>query len=125
MKVKDDEKFISLFEKNFKNKIFIGFNFNSGDLERFNDNFQKFFKEAEVIDLIDIYQQIFLEKASSLKDMCQKILEKSLCKYEQCSNWENRPLKQAQLHYAAMDALVCVKLYKKLMNENNDDVIMY
>ena len=125
LKVKDDEKFISLFEKNFKNKIFIGFNFNSGDLERFNDNFQKFFKEAEVIDLIDIYQQIFLEKASSLKDMCQKILEKSLCKYEQCSNWENRPLKQAQLHYAAMDALVCVKLYKKLMNENNDDVIMY
>ena len=49
--------------------------------------------------------------------MCKEVLGINLCKYEQCSFWENRPLKQSQLHYAAIDALVCVSLYKKINNK--------
>ena len=39
----------------------------------------------------------------------------NLDKYEQKSNWDLRPLKQSQKHYAALDAIVCVKIYKKLI----------
>ena len=72
------------------------------------------FKQSTIIDLIDIYQHKFLEKAPSLKDLCLRFLGNKLCKYEQCSNWDNRPLKKRQLHYAALDAIVCISLYKKL-----------
>ena len=39
---------------------------------------------------------------------------KQLSKYEQQSNWTLRPLRKAQVHYAALDALVCIKIYKEL-----------
>ena len=116
LKMNNDEKFFDLFEQYFKDKIFIGYAFNNSDIEQFNERLQKMFKECTIIDLIDIYQQKFLEKSPSLKELCQKFLGKKLCKYEQCSNWENRPLRKRQLHYAALDALVCISLYKKIVN---------
>ena len=114
LKMKNDEQFFNFFEQCFKNKIFIGYAFNKSDIEQFNGKLQKMFKKADIIDLIDIYQLKYLKKAGSLKDMCQEFLGAKLCKYEQCSNWENRPLKKRQLHYAALDAIVCITLYKKM-----------
>ena len=118
IKMKNNKEFFNLFEQNFKYKIFIGFDFNKNDIEQFFDELQKMFKEVEIIDLIDLYQNKYLEKAPSLKIMCEKILGKKMCKYEQCSNWENRPLKKSQLHYAAFDAIVCISLYKVLSSIN-------
>jgi len=114
IKMKEDKEFFDLFKQNFKDKIFIGYAFNKSDIEQFFDELQKMFKDVEIIDLVDLYQNKFMEKAPSLKIMCEKILGKKMCKYEQCSYWENRPLKKSQLHYAAFDAIVCVSLYKKL-----------
>ena len=114
IKMKDDKEFFDLFKQNFKDKIFIGYAFNKSDIEQFFDELQNMFKDAEIIDLVDLYQNKFMEKAPSLKIMCEKVLGKKMCKYEQCSYWENRPLKKSQLHYAAFDAIVCVSLYKKL-----------
>jgi len=116
LKMKTDEQFFNLFEQYFKDKTFIGYAFNQSDIEQFNEPLQNMFKNAKIIDLIDIYQHKFLKKASSLKDMCKEFLGSNLCKYEQCSNWENRPLKKRQLHYAALDAIVCVSLFKKMTN---------
>ena len=115
-KMKNDIEFFNLFKNNFSDKIFIGYDFNKNDIEQFFDEMQIMFKNAEIIDLIDMYQNKYIEKASSLKNMCEKLLEKKMCKYEQCSNWENRPLKKSQLHYAAYDAIVCVSLFKVLKN---------
>ena len=39
-----------------------------------------------------------MEKAPSLKIMCEKVLGKKIYKYEQCSYLENRPLKKSQLN---------------------------
>ena len=54
-----------------------------------------------------------MEKAPLLKIICEKVLGKKMCKYEQCSYLEKTPLKKSQLHYAAFDAIVCVPFYKK------------
>ena len=116
LKMKTDDQFFNLFEQYFKDKTFIGYAFNQSDIEQFNEPLQNMFKNAKIIDLIDIYQHKFLKKACSLKDMCKEFLGSNLCKYEQCSNWENRPLKKRQLHYAALDAIVCVSLFKKMTN---------
>ena len=115
LKIKNNEIFIELFRKYFVNKTFVGFSFNNSDLEKFNDGFRNVFKDSTIVDLIDLYQYKYLEKAGSLSSMCEKFLNKKLCKEQQCSNWEKRELDQRQLNYAALDALVCVQLYKKLV----------
>ena len=114
LKMENDKELMELFINSFKDKAFIGYAFNKSDIEQFCERLQNMFKECTIIDLIDIYQHKFLEKAPCLKELCQKFLGNKLCKYEQCSNWENRPLKKRQLHYAALDAIVCISLYKKM-----------
>lgn len=116
LKLIKEKEFIETFNKYFSNKTFVGYSFDSSDLEHFSSGIQNTFKKANIIDLIDLYQYRYLTKVKGLKNLCNEILGINLCKYEQCSFWENRPLKQSQLHYAAVDALVCVSLYKKLIN---------
>ena len=116
IKLTKEKEFSELFWKYFSNKTFVGYSFDSSDLEHFSSAIQNTFKKADIIDLIDLYQYKYLTRAQGLKNMSKEILGINLCKYEQCSFWENRPLKQSQIHYAAVDALICVSLYKKLIN---------
>ena len=112
------EKFYEIFEQYFKNKIFIGFYFDKNDLEVFPPKLKCFFEDSNNCTIYDVFfmaQQKFLEKGQSLKSLTEKIYGKSLCKYEQCSNWNLRPLSKCQKHYAALDALICVMIYKKLI----------
>ena len=46
---------------------------------------QNIFKYAEIIDLVDFYQNTFIEKAPSLKKMPEKIVGKK------CTNINNAP----------------------------------
>jgi hypothetical protein len=46
----------------------------------------------------------------SLATLVDQHLNARLCKMEQASAWNKRPLRKAQMHYAALDAVVCLKL---------------
>ena len=107
-------EFKELFIKVFNEHIFISFGF-SNDLEIIPDILKFFFeKKAKIIDITYLYQLKYYESCPSLSKVCKKIIEKELCKIEQCSNWESRPLRQSQLHYAAVDSLICCLIFKKL-----------
>ena len=110
------KEFYDSFEKLFKNKIFIGYSFDKNDIENLPEELQNFFNKIETIQIDYLYQFKYLKKPGSLAKVCKEILENKLEKYEQKSNWDLRPLKQSQKHYAALDAIVCVKIYKKLIN---------
>lgn len=54
-------------------------------------------------------------KEKSVRKMAAIILGRKVSKAQQCSNWEARPLSEAQQVYAATDAWICVKMYKALL----------
>ncbi len=109
-----DKSFEKTFIDLFKNKKFISFGFES-DLINMSKEIEDFFKEqVQMYDIEKLYQVKYFEKAPSFSKVCEKVLGKNLCKYEQCSNWEKRPLRESQLHYAALDAIICCLIFKKL-----------
>ena len=46
--------------------------------------------------------------------MSLELFGKQICKAEQMSNWERRPLRKAQQHYAALDAYVLIDIIDHL-----------
>ena len=114
IELKKDNNFEEIFEKLFINKKFIGFNF-EGDLHYYPDELNLFFREkVEIYDIRNLYTLKYKEKCPTFAKVCEKIIGKPLCKYEQGSNWERRPLRESQLHYAALDSLLCCLIFKKL-----------
>lgn len=49
-----------------------------------------------------------------LSELTRTLLGRPLNKNEQCSDWENRPLRQSQLKYAALDAFCLLQVYEEL-----------
>ncbi|KAK9293341.1 hypothetical protein L1049_021333 [Liquidambar formosana] len=66
------------------------------------------FKHYEM--LLDI-QNVFREPRGGLSGLAKKILGAGLNKTRRNSNWEQRPLSQNQLEYAALDAAVLVHIF--------------
>jgi ribonuclease D len=66
------------------------------------------------VDLQKLYRDKKGEKNIGLGHVCEQILGKSICKAERMSNWENRPLRKAQLHYATLDAYCQVPIVEAL-----------
>ena len=63
------------------------------------------------IDIVKIFKEMHPgSKYTSLSYMCDVILGRKLSKYEQRSNWNRRPLKKTQIHYAISDAYACILL---------------
>jgi len=61
-----------------------------------------------------MFKAILGTRKSALDFMTQNTLEKKLCKYNQVSDWDCRPLRQGQLHYAGLDAYILIEIYKNL-----------
>lgn len=56
----------------------------------------------------------------SLQKSVASLLGKCLSKTEQCSNWQQRPLTAAQVHYAALDAAVLPCLLQEALASYNE-----
>ena len=74
-------------------------------------------------------QQVFLkinpyQVQSNLNFICEEMFNgKHLCKLEQLSFMSNhKGLRKAQIHYAALDAYICLEIYKEAINSDKDVV---
>lgn len=72
------------------------------------------FKHYEM--LLDI-QNVFKERSGGLSGLSEKILGAGLNKTRRNSNWEQRPLSQNQMEYAALDAAVLVHIFRHVRNQ--------
>jgi len=105
-------------------KIFkIGHSF-LGDLQIIKNEHENN-KNISIKNYLDIGQayKIFDKSRQQygLAYICEKILGKKMSKYEQVSNWSRRPLRKAQIHYAALDALLVIQIYLKMKEQIQGD----
>ena len=54
-------------------------------------------------------------REKSVRKMAAIIFGRKVSKAQQCSNWEEDPLSDAQQLYAATDAWICLRMYKVLL----------
>lgn len=72
------------------------------------------FRAARFMDLQNLaYEYGIREK--SVRKMAAIIFGRKVSKTQQCSNWEEDPLSDAQQLYAATDAWICLRMYKELL----------
>ncbi|XP_041020298.1 exonuclease mut-7 homolog isoform X2 [Juglans microcarpa x Juglans regia] len=74
------------------------------------------FKQYEM--LLDV-QNVFKEPQGGLSGLAKKILGAGLNKTRRNSNWEQRPLTQNQLEYAALDAAVLVHIFLNVQSHSH------
>ena len=52
-------------------------------------------------------------------------MKKEICKQQTLSNWSRRPLRENQLHYAAMDAFCLINILDVLKEEVGENLLNY
>ena len=70
------------------------------------------------VDLVGAYGKVHGSSPGGLSGTCELTLGRSLCKHQQRSNWERRPLSESQIHYAALDAYVQILVLQELMKSS-------
>ena len=64
--------------------------------------------------LRQLVEQAKAHQLPSLKSLCEATTGHTLDKRKQTSDWAKRPLDEAQIRYAALDALVLLRVYLAL-----------
>jgi len=71
----------------------------------------------QCINVAPVFRREYGARKVGLAFISQELFKKKLSKYEQVSNWNNRPLRKAQLHYAGLDAFILIQIYKKFQRQ--------
>lgn len=99
------------------NVVIVGFSFNS-DVEQFARKLPhlKFYRYIKNFIDAQYYFGVVTQSPpmTGLAKVADKIFGTPICKGEQMSNWERRPLRLTQQHYGALDAYILVDLIDKL-----------
>lgn len=66
------------------------------------------------VDLVNLHKKHFKTEPGGLSSLSEMHIAGSVCKNERFSNWEFRPLRDSQLHYASMDALISLSIFLKI-----------
>jgi uncharacterized protein with PIN domain/prolyl-tRNA editing enzyme YbaK/EbsC (Cys-tRNA(Pro) deacylase) len=68
------------------------------------------------------HRSAMMSRVRGLSGICEFVLGKPLDKTHQVSDWQRRPLTRAQLRYAALDALVCVHVFRELHDQHMEGI---
>ncbi|XP_010259382.1 PREDICTED: uncharacterized protein LOC104598841 [Nelumbo nucifera] len=116
---KDDAKILDHCLKcilHSPNILKLGYNFQC-DIKQLAHSYEELecFKHYEM--LLDL-QNVFKEPCGGLSGLAKKTLGAGLNKTRRNSNWEQRPLTQNQLEYAALDAAVLIHIFHHVLGQS-------
>lgn len=83
------------------------------------------YKIENVLDLTEIVKEEGSDNRIGLQKMVQLNFEKALNQYYKRSNWEERPIQNEMIEYAALNAVVVLQIFKKFDKENPEVGIKY
>ena len=113
-----DEVLSTLFTKDDTKVIAMDFQNDIKEITMRSKSFTFTSKLNNLYDIGSIYCTLNNMKLKwSLTKITQHIIGKGIWKVEQISNWERRPLRNSQLHYAALDAYILTVLFNMLSEE--------
>ena len=121
-----DSKLSTLFANAHIVKVGMSFD---GDLRKLREScptlacFQVVANQGAVTayaDLGTLNRKMF-KGSGGLKDIAQRFLSRPLCKAEQRSGWDKRPLRKRQMHYAALDAYVEILLWDRMVEVRSEE----
>lgn len=117
-----DEKLSSLMQSEIY-KLGVSFEGDRKMLKQSYPNLTAFQKEmVNYVDVVGAYAKVEGKSPGGLAGACELVIGRTLCKYEQRSNWENRPLRESQMHYAALDAYVQILIVKRLVEKSGMNI---
>lgn len=76
-------------------------------------------RPMEFKNITNIEQDYLGANKPSLGTIVKQEFGKEMSKYNQQSNWRQRPLRKSQIHYAALDAVATLQVYLKKLNEDS------
>jgi hypothetical protein len=92
-----------------------------GDVRVLN---QTFGLEMEAQNLINVEKLEEGNRIKGLKTLVNEYMGKEFCKFNQMSAWFQRPLRRAQMHYGALDAMVMIPLWRKMKEGKKEEHVM-
>lgn len=69
--------------------------------------------QCKCVDVKYDFKKAFPGKRAGLASISEVVLGKPICKNYTLTDWGRRPLLKNQLHYAALDAVVVIYIFKK------------
>ena len=111
-----DDVLYDLFQDPQVTKLGISF---EGDMTRLKKSYPKMvsfqLSIKGYIDLVQVFAGNNKYYPGGLAGLTRIVMDTQLCKLEQKSNWESRPLRLAQFHYAACDVHICLCIYQRMI----------
>jgi ribonuclease D len=71
--------------------------------------------ECKCVDVKHNFKRMHPGIRAGLQSISQVILGKPICKEYTLTDWGRRPLLRNQIHYAALDAVVVIHIYNKIL----------
>lgn len=103
------EEIVNFFENEQIEKVGIGLRDDIKDLQKIAP-----FDPQGFVDLNEMASELELESIGA-RNFSGMFLKKRISKSQQVSNWENPTLTPGQVTYAATDAWICLDIYKKML----------